>query len=356
MERSRQVESTVSRRIVRTAVLSIALAGLALTAVRVAVSVSMRNEPTVDFARRVSRGPAEPNVPARRSGPAIPTPEATAGGNSLRFAVATMVSAEATFTTYRSLVQRICRDVGRQEAFVLRPSYAEVRRELEQGRIDVAFVCTGTYVYALPQGRIRLLVKPEFEDGLQSRCLFIVPARSRRDALEDLRGAVMAFTDPESNTGCLVPQALLVERGYDPKSFFNETVFTGSHDRSIQSVALGVVDVAAVDSLVWGSSVQQDASLARRARVIWRSEAFGPPPIVVPAGLEAGLERSLRQAFLTLDQDEEGRAILSSIGIKRFVEAHHEDYASAIALYRRCQAHSRAGRSSRGPDLPGDKQ
>jgi phosphonate transport system substrate-binding protein len=319
------VESTVPRRIARTAVLSIALAGLALAAVRVAVSVSMSNEPAVDF--------------AQRDEPAVQTPDATAGGNILRFAVATMVSAEATFTTYRSLVQRICRDVGRQEVFVLRPSYADVRRELEQGRIDVAFVCTGTYVHALPQGRIRLLVKPEFEDGLQYRCLFIVPARSRRDTLEDLRGAVMAFTDPESNTGCLVPQALLVERGCDPKSFFGKTVFTGSHDRSIRSVALGVVDVAAVDSLVWESNVHRDASLARRARVIWRSEAFGPPPIVVPVDLDLELARSLQQAFLALDQDEEGREILSSIGIKRFVKAHDEDYASAIALYSRYLTH-----------------
>ncbi len=318
------MESAVSRKIGRTAVLSAVLAGLALAAVRVAVSMSTGNEPIVDF--------------ARRNGRAIPTLDA-ATASSLRFAVATMVSAEATFTTYRSLVQRICRDVGRQEAFVLRPSYADVRRELEQGRIDVAFVCTGTYVHALPQGRIRLLAKPEFEDGLQYRCLFIVPAGSSRDALESLRGAVMAFTDPESNTGCLVPQALLLERGYDPQAFFSKIVFTGSHDRSIRSTALGVVDVAAVDSLVWESNVQEDASLARRVRVIWQSEAFGAPPIVVPADLDPELERSLRQAFLTLDQDEEGREILSSIGIKRFVNAHHEDYASAIALYGRCRAH-----------------
>ncbi|MHC4503570.1 MAG: substrate-binding domain-containing protein [Planctomycetota bacterium] len=313
-----------SRRIAKIALLSVALAGLALAAVRVGVSVSMRNEPTVDL--------------ARRNGRVMPAPDATAHENSLRFAVATMVSAETTFTTYRSLVQRICRDVGRQEAFVLRPSYADVRRELEQGTIDVGFVCTGTYVHALPQGRIKLLAKPEFEDGLAYRCLLIVPAGSSRDSLKELRGAVMAFTDPESNTGCLVPQALLLERGYDPETFFSKTVFTKSHDRSIRSVALGVVDVAAVDSLVWKSNIEQDESLARRARVIWRSEAFGPPPIVVPAGIEPRLERSLRQAFLTLDQDEEGRAILSSIGIKRFVKANHDDYASAIALYSRCRA------------------
>jgi len=91
-------------------------------------------EPFVDTSRRMESTDSVPSLqPA---------------DGRLRFAVATMVSAQATFSAYRQLVQRICRDVGRGEAFVLRPSYAEVRSELEHGRVDVAFVCTGTYVHS----------------------------------------------------------------------------------------------------------------------------------------------------------------------------------------------------------------
>jgi len=217
----------------------------------------------------------------------------------------------------------------------MRPSYADVRRELEQGKVDVAFVCTGTYIHSMRGKRIKLLVQPEFENGLQYRSLFIVPARSGFRTIEDLRGTVMACTDPESNTGCLVPCATLADRGHNPKSFFRKVVFTGSHDRSILAVALAVVDGAAVDSLVWESNIREDPSLTRRVRVIWESEPFGPPPIVVPEGLEESLESSLREAFLSLDEDEEGREILSSIGIKRFVLAQPECYETAVNLYRR---------------------
>jgi phosphonate transport system substrate-binding protein len=254
-----------------------------------------------------------------------------------------MVSAEATFSTYRRLVEKVAGCIGREAAFILRPSYADVRRALEQGRVDVAFVCTGTYIHAMPGGKIRLLVQPEFENGLQYRSLLIVPAGSSAEQLADLRGATMAFTDPESNTGCLVPSVTLARQGSDPASFFGRVVFTGSHDRSIQSVALGLVDAAAVDALIWESLKLEDRSLDARVRVIWASEVFGPPPIVVPEGLDKELENSLGKALLTLHEDEEGQRILHAIGIKRFVPAREEDYRTAIQL----MADMRGGEAAR---------
>lgn len=298
------------------------LSGFGLAIVWCVRSTARLSEPFVDFSHRAS--------PANRT-----IASSTEDSNRLRFGVATMVSAEATFSTYRLLVERICRDVGRQEAFIVRSSYADIRKELEKGRIDVALVCTGTYVHSLGRARIKLLAQPEFEGALQYRGLIIVPAESNYESLDDLRGTVMAFTDPESNTGCFVPREALASHNLDPESFFKKIVFTGSHDRSILAVALSAVDVAAVDALIWESKLQEDPSLADRVRVLWQSEPFGPPPIVVPASIEPDLENALREAFLALDKDENGREILSAIGIRRFVLPRPASYETAAALYRR---------------------
>lgn len=306
---------------VRKLLLCIVLAGLCVGAMRGTGKLLRSKEPFVDFSKRVQTD-EEPSL------------RFTGEHDRLRFAVATMVSAEATFSMYRRLVQRVCRDVGRRAAFIVPPSYADVRWQLEQAEVDVALVCTGTYLHSTRGKGIKLLVQPEFENGLEYRSLFIVPAQSRFKTLDDLRGTVMACNDPESNTGCLVPCATLAKRGYAPKSFFRKVVFTGSHDRSILAVALGAVDGAAVDSLVWESNIRLDPSLEGRVRVIWQSEPFGPPPIVVPKGLDESLERSLREALLSLDKDEEGREILSSIGIKRFVPARPECYRSAVEMFQ----------------------
>jgi phosphonate transport system substrate-binding protein len=253
----------------------------------------------------------------------------------LRFAVATMVSAEATFSTYSQFVQRIAKDVGREEAFILRPSYEDVRLELLRGEVDVAFVCTGTYLKGLESKSIKLLVQPEFEEGKNYRSILVVPANNGSKTWEDLRNKVMAFTDRESFTGCLLPSAILAERGQTPLNYFGNVIYTGSHDRSIKAVATSVVDAAAIDSLVWFSNLDAFPSLKKQVRIIWQSQIFGPPPIVVPNGLNSELEEALQKAFLALHTDEEGRHLLSGIGIKRFVPPQPESYANAIELYNR---------------------
>lgn len=128
---------------------------------------------------------------------------------------------------------------------------------------------------------------------------------------------------------------MLGDLGYNPRSFLRRVIFTGSHDHSILAVAGAVVDCAAVDSLVWYSAAGEEPSLAGRVRVIWQSEPFGPPPIVVPRGLSVDLERSLQEAFLALDKDKEGQEILSGIGVKRFVPASSESYQTVVQLYQR---------------------
>ncbi len=148
----------------------------------------------------------------------------------------------------------------------------------------------------------------------------------------------MAFTDPESHTGRDVLCAMLAERGLRPDSFFGKVIFTGNHDRSIEAVAHGIVDAATVHGCVLELAKREDKSLGERVRTIWASETFGPPPIVVPVTVDAGLRSSLREAFLALDKDQEGRAILAPLGISRFVEPRPEDYTSAIALLERLRA------------------
>jgi phosphonate transport system substrate-binding protein len=193
---------------IKTAAVCAAMAALGLVVVRLGGYLTRPADVYVDFSHR-TRFIVDSTVP-----------QPTQDSSKLRFAVASMVSAEETFITYRRLVQRICRDVGRGDAFIVRPSYRAVREALEQEKVDVAFVCTGTYVRSLNSGKIRLLVQPEFADGLEYRSVIIVPHTSQHKTLDDLRGATMAFTDPESNTGHFVPSAAILDKGYKPADFF----------------------------------------------------------------------------------------------------------------------------------------
>lgn len=297
-------------------ILSLLLAGCALGVVYGSFKAIEWRTPYIDFSRNSS------SPRARRSD----------GEDSLRFAVAAMLSAEESFVTYRQLVRKIAGLVGKQEAFVLRPTYAEVRRALERGDVDVALICTGVYIHSDLRDRIHLLARPVFKEGREYRSALIVGVESGIESLEQLRGRSMAYTDPESNTGCLVPRYLLRKRGEDPAEFFSETIFTGSHDRSIKAVALGTVDAAAVDLLVLESQRESNPELVEKVKILHLSEKFAPPPVAVPIGLDKELKEALSEALLNLHKDPVGEKILSEIGVLKFAPARPEDYGAVVEM------------------------
>ena len=91
---------------------------------------------------------------------------------------------------------------------------------------------------------------------------------------------MFAFTDPDSNTGAMVPRFWLAELGETPESFFSKTIFTYSHDNSILAVAKGLVDAAAVDGHQWEYFERFSPAYTSKTRVIRKSQPFGSPPLV----------------------------------------------------------------------------
>ncbi len=257
------------------------------------------------------------------------------GDQTLRFAVATMWSVESTFSLYRRLSERIAGDMGLKHSLVLRPSYGALRQAMENDEIDVAFICTGPYVYSLPGESIQLLVEPEFVNRERYRSVILVSSGSGIRSIKDLAGESIAFSDSESFSGRLLPYVMLKEQNIDPDVFFENVIFTGSHDRSISSVDRGIVRAAAVHSIVWEAAKREDPVLRERLKEIWSSDTYGPPPVIVSAKASEAFSDSLKNVFLNLHKDKEGRAILSSIGVARFVPAREENYTSAIRLFQR---------------------
>jgi phosphonate transport system substrate-binding protein len=262
------------------------------------------------------------------------TPAADDRSQALRLAVATLARAESTPGAYERLGNCVARTMGRHGSVLICPSGADARRELGVGRVDVALLETGSYALARAEGRAEILAEPELEPGAECRCLWLVPAAGTAQRIADLRGGVMAFTDPESLTGRMAATVRLLELGHTPEAFFRRIVYTGGHDRSVRAVATGVVDGAVVSSLVWSSMLSREPDLAPRTRVIWQSEPFGPPPLVAPAGGDPALKQAVQQAFLTLHQDREGVQVLEELGLTRFVAPRPETYHSALAVLK----------------------
>lgn len=245
----------------------------------------------------------------------------------LRVAVAAMISPKETFSAYGRLLDYIGKKTGRETEFIQRKTYREINELLGKGGIDIAFVCSGPYASGKGKFGFELLAVPQVQGKCDYRSYLIVKDKAFQN-LEDLRGRVFAFTDPESNTGWLVPSHWLALQGERPERFFGKILYTYSHDNSIQAVARGLADGAAVDSLIWEYYRDRNPELTASISVIKESELYPIPPVVASRELSKEDADRIRQALLSIHQDPEGRMILHQLRVDRFVpapQAWHEN-------------------------------
>jgi phosphonate transport system substrate-binding protein len=254
--------------------------------------------------------------------------------HTLRIGVAAVLSPEGTVESYTELAKYLGEMLGRRTELVQRRTYADVNALIAAGDVDLAFVCTSAYVRGHASGTMDLLVVPEIEGSRVYHSSIIVPASSPTRSMEDLRGAVFAFTDPMSLTGRLYASSVVLGLGHTPETFFSDIVYTYSHDDAVSAVAAGVVDGAGVDDLVLRHMIDRDPTLETRIRVIDTSPDYGIPPVVVPVTTAPAFRDVLTDLLLGLESDHAGPRILAALGVDRFVMSTDDAYSDVRELIR----------------------
>jgi phosphonate transport system substrate-binding protein len=252
----------------------------------------------------------------------------------LRVAVAAVISPQGTLQGYQSLLDYLSARLHRPIQLVQRRTYAEVNALIEDGTVDLAFVCTSAYIDGHRRFDMDLLVAPRIKGETVYYSVLVVPTESKANNIADMRGKVFAFTDPMSMTGRMYPVWLLREMGYEPENFFWRTTFTYGHDDAIRAVAARVVDGAMVDSLVYDYALSRDPFISQNTRVIYKSQPFGIPPVVTGPHIRPRLRMELQQMLLNMAEDPDplARKALFDIGVERFVMIEDSAYQSARTL------------------------
>lgn len=276
----------------------------------------------------VRSGPVRQVSLAKVDPAAAMQPVAGAGVTPLRVVAASLISPQETMRSYGAFFAYLGRELGRPVEMVQRRTYQEAYDLLQSGVIDLGLVCTYVYVKGQKEFGLTAIAAPEVGGKAEYYSLIITHADSAISQFSDLAGKRFAFTDPLSNSGRMYPLALLKAVGRDPGSFFASTTYTYSHDNSIKAVLQHVVDGAAVDSLVYDQWTARNPGLTGKLRVIGRSAAFASPPFVAAPGLKPEVRLAVQEALLAMHQNPEGRAILSVIGVDRFIAVTDADFQS----------------------------
>jgi phosphonate transport system substrate-binding protein len=146
--------------------------------------------------------------------------------------------------------------------------------------------------------------------------------------------------------------ARLAEIGHKggPEAFFSGLVQSGSHLRSLELLLAGQADAAAIDSNTLWLARRRDPSLSENLRLI---ESWGPMPIqpvLLHAGLGAGLRERLALLLLGLHEDEALARRLERFGLRRFVRVEEASYAAVARAPESAPAALRGNSHASGRD------
>jgi phosphonate transport system substrate-binding protein len=245
---------------------------------------------------------------------------------TLRVAISAMVSPKETFSNYRVLLDYLGKKLDYKIQLIQRKTYTEINELFLNSKVDLAFICSGPYATGKEKYGFEALATPIIRGEPFYHSYLIVNKNSSIKSLDDLKGRIFAFTDPESNTGALIPTYWLIQRDETPESFFKSINYTYSHDNSILAVAKSLVDGAAVDSMIWEYYNSRNPVNTSQTRVIKKSIPFGSPPFVASKYLASEIKEKAQELLLDMHQDPKGMTILKELMIDRFISPEETWY------------------------------
>lgn len=117
--------------------------------------------------------------------------------------------------------------------------------------------------------------------------------------VEAMIGKRLAFNDRVSLSGYLGVTADMTAATGSRKAFYSQALHSGGHRHSVQMVADGIADIAAIDCKTW-DLVQRFDDAAKNVRVIGWTQARKGLPLVCSPTLDDALKSILTDTLLDL--------------------------------------------------------
>lgn len=156
------------------------------------------------------------------------------------------------------------------------------------------------------RGIVQLVAVPRYAApgcaGAFHRSAIVVGAGSTARRLDDLRGLRCAINDPESNSGANLLQSEIAPLAHDGR-FFGQIVETGSHAASLDAVAAGRVDVAAIDCVTLAFLARHKPEVVAETRVLQWTALSAGLPLVTSGGTPPATVLALQRALAAVADD-----------------------------------------------------
>jgi phosphonate transport system substrate-binding protein len=262
---------------------------------------------------------------------AIPT-QAVAAEKALSFHVLSQRSIALTAQYWNPILTYVTAKSGVPLELKLAKNAHDGNANAEKGLYDFMYT---NHFFTPERDRLgyKVIARPA-GPGIQSQ--IVVPANSAVRSLEDLNGKDVALVSPDGFTGYWLPLDALLRA----KVKVN-VVLTGNQEASFAQLKVNKVAAAGVNSTVMARYAAREAF---EYRILWTSEVYQDLCIMANPKVAAEKATAVRNAFVGMSKDPEGRKILEAgaellkakdeLG---FVAAENRDYDNYRTFYRQTQ-------------------
>ncbi|NEO97205.1 MAG: phosphonate ABC transporter substrate-binding protein [Symploca sp. SIO2E9] len=186
--------------------------------------------------------------------------------------------------------------------------YAGVIEAMRQDKVDIAWFGPLSYILAEQEAGAEAFATGVREKTGKStyKSILVVPGDSSVKSIQDLKGKNVAFVDPASTSGGLVPSYLVLKAtGKKPKDFFAKLTYAGSHDAAGMAVKNKTVDAAGTNDITYNKMLNKGLISQQSSRILLESDPIPGSPLAYRQELDEQTKNKIREIVLNAHEDIE---------------------------------------------------
>lgn len=230
--------------------------------------------------------------------------------------------------------------------------YTAIIEALRTGKADMAYMgALAVAMGAERAGVTPIVMKAPNGDKAQAvyHSVFVTQKdNSEINSIKDFKGKTIAFVDPDSTSGNLVPTSEIMkafpdlhltnEKIHTNGEFFEAVSFSGKHQAGLQAVIKGDVDIVPISDQIMASEFKNGNADENAVKVLHSSAAIPAEAMVVSKTVNEDLKKTLTKFLVEYNNKDYFDKVIKKADA-RFVECSMEDYQPIVELNKNINTH-----------------
>lgn len=225
--------------------------------------------------------------------------------------------------------------------------YNAIIEALRTGNADMAYMGALALALGVERANVDPIVM-KAEDGDPEKAVYhsvlvANAANTEINSIQDIKGKTMAFVDPDSTSGNLVPSSDIIKAFpaeqlnsdslHTNGDFFEAVSYSGSHQAGLQAVIKGDIDVVPISDQILASEIARGAAAEADVKVIHESGAIPAEAFVVAESVDEETRKKLAEFLTSYDNEAYFTEVIKKEGA-RFIACDRSDYDAVIELHK----------------------